>query len=75
MGEHQGKYRLSDLRNLANMSQRQWGELLGLSESTIQKRESNPIHAKKWTLKETLEAIDHVNKVRGMSINITDIAV
>lgn len=75
MGEMQGKYRLSDLRGLAKMSQKQWGILLGLSESTVQKRETNTDQEKNWTLSETLVAIEYVNKVREMSIKITDIAV
>ena len=69
------KFRMADLRNMVGLSQREWGLILGISEATIQKRETDPKESQKWRLAQVIKGLEFVNKQRGMSITVNDITV
>lgn len=69
------KFKMVDLRNMVGMTQREWGLILGISEATIQKRETDAKESAKWRLPQVIKAVEFVNKQRGMSITVNDITV
>lgn len=69
------KFKMGDLRNMVGKSQKAWGEIVGVSESTIQARETDENESKKWRLVQVVKAVDYVNKQREMSLTVNDITV
>lgn len=69
------KFKMGDLRNMVGKSQKAWGVIVGVSESTIQARETDENESKKWRLVQVVKAVDYVNEQREMSLTVNDITV